>query len=198
MEQRYALRVITPPLYEPISLAETKRHLRIDDDLTADDDDILGYIEAAREWLEGFTARVYVQETLEMSIDCWPGLILRLPRSPVLSVDSIKYTDANGVEQTWAASNYQTDLASEPARVAIAYLGTFPSSLRGDLNQWRVRFTAGYAVGSPNGAEAYRENVPRLAKMAMKLYVMGMYDGTLDVLKKTAEATAWPLRASFL
>lgn len=199
MNERYALRVITPPPYEPISLEETKRHIKVDDDITAYDDDIDGYIAAAREWYGDFTGRALVMTEYEMALDGYPSCsYIELPRTPVISVDSIKYTDSNGVEQTWATSNYQVDIASVPARIALAYGGLLPSSYRADLNSWRIRFTAGYPVGSPSSAEAYRQNVPALAKVAMKIHVTGIYEGTLDKLQPLAESIAWSQRASFI
>lgn len=195
----YALRVITPPPYEAISLAETKSHLKIDDDIVNYDSDIAGYIAAARGWLEGYTGLSLIQQTFEMSIDAWPSCgYLELPRSPLISVDSIKYIDSNGAEQTWGAVNYQTDLVSVPGRIALAYAGNYPSSFRSDLNAWKVRFTAGHAVGSPTNEDAYRESVPELAKLAMKIYVTGAYEGTLEQMQKAAALVAASLRTSIL
>lgn len=199
MIERYAIRVVTQPPYEPLSLAEAKAHLRIDDDITKWDALVTSYIKAARNWCEAFTGRALVQQTLEMSLDTYPSAgVFELPRTPIVSVDSIKYVDNNGVEQTWAAAQYQTDLSSEPARIALAYGGTLPSSIRGDLNEWRVRFTAGYPVGSPNDQAGYTENIPDMLKLAMKVHITGSFENMLDRLVKTAETIAWPLRASFL
>jgi uncharacterized phiE125 gp8 family phage protein len=198
MSQAYALRVVTAPPYEPILLAEAKKHLEIATDETRHDDHITGLIVAAREWLEGYTGRAYVLQTLEMTFDAYPGCVIELPRAPVQSIDSIKYVDGNGVEQTWAVANYQSDLNRVPARVALAYGGLLPSSQRTDLGSWKIRFAAGYPVGSPADADGYRQNVPQLAKLAMKVHVMWAFEGGPDSVLKAAESLATSLRTSFL
>lgn len=170
MSDRYAIRTITAPPYEPLSRTVAKDHLRIDSDITAHDARVDALIVVARQWCEAFTGRALVQQTLELSLDHWSGVV-ELPRAPIITLDSIKYTDANGTEQTWVSTNYQADLYSEPARIGLAYAGTLPSSLRGDMNQWRVRFTAGYPVGSPNDAAGYAENIPAPLKQAMLLAI---------------------------
>lgn len=200
MNERYALRVITAPPYEPISVEEAKKFLRIDADDIDQEDEIAAMIIAAREWIEGYTGLALIQQTLEMSIDRYPWRgVIELPRAPVLWIDSVSYIDNAGVLQQWGTSNYQTDIVSVPGRIALAYGGLLPSSYRGDMNSWRVRFTAGHdPAGSPNDADSYRENVPGLAKLAMKVHITGAYEGTLDAMMKTAENLAHPLRQSFL
>lgn len=195
---RYALRTITPPPYEPLSDDEAQRHLRMDDPISQDDADEqlaerTAMVKAAREWFEDFTGLALIRQTLEMSIDGWPSCgYVELPRSPLISLDSIKYTDSDGVEQTWASTNYQADLYSVPGRIYIAYNGSVPS-YRADLNSWRVRFTAGYAVTAETEA-GYRANVPEQAKLAMKVHMTGQDEGTLDEMLRAAESLAWPLR----
>lgn len=196
---RYALRVLTQPPYEPFSLEDARDFLRIDEDETDKDALLNALIRASREWFEAYTGLVLIATEFEWSFDGWPCSVLELPRSPVLSVGEISYVDSNGARQTWAAANYQVDTSSEPARVALAYAGTFPSSFRADFNAWRVTFTAGSQVlGSPPDEQDYRENVPELAKLAMKTYITGAFEGTLDSMVKTAQLIAAPLRTAIL
>jgi uncharacterized phiE125 gp8 family phage protein len=200
MNERYALRVITPPAYEAISLAETRRYLNVDADITDRDAEISACIAAARGWIEAYTGLSLIQQTLEMVMDAYPRCgYIELPRSPVISVDSITYVDGDGATQVWAAANYQTDLINVPGRITGAYNGDFPTSLRADLNAWRVRFTAGHPItGSPVDEAAASEHVPELAKLAMKIYVMGAFEGELEKMLPTAELVAHSLRTSIL
>lgn len=198
-DDRYALTVITQPPHEPLSRAEAKRHLNVDDDITRDDTLIDALIVAARNWCEAYTGRALVYQVLESSYDAYPGDTLYLPRAPVISIDSIKYIDGNGTQQTWATANYQTDLVSEPGRITLAYAGLLPSSQRNDLNSWKVRFTAGYPVGSPNDAAGYRDNVPMALKLAMKLHIGAFYkERENPLVPKAAEYIAGPFRVGLL
>lgn len=198
MSERYSLRVITPPPYEPISLAEGRRYIRMDDPISEEDRDgqnadAAGMIKAAREWYEDLTSTVLIRQTLEMSLDSWPCCgYIEIPRSPLISIDSIKYTDSDGVEQTWASTNYQTDIYSVPGRITLAYGGSVPS-YRADLNSWRIRFTAGQVATAETEA-GYQANVPERAKLAIKMHITGQDEGNLDEMLPAAESVAFQLR----
>lgn len=71
---RFYLERVTQPEIEPITLAETKRYLRMFDDVTAEDDDISVLITAAREWVEDYTGRALVDQTWRLTIDNNPLL----------------------------------------------------------------------------------------------------------------------------
>lgn len=68
-----------------------------------------------------------------------------IPLPPLQTVDSIKYWDANGVQQTLDPSTYIVDNVSEPARVTPAVGTSWPSTLN-RVNAVEVRFTAGYGA----------------------------------------------------
>lgn len=200
----YSLRIITPPPYEPLSFAEAQKYLNLDDDQVDDDDvvaEINAFISAAREWLESYTGTTLIRTSYEMQLDAWPGDgVLELPRSPLISVDSIGYVDGAGVTQTWDAANYDTDLYTVPGRIRLAYGGSWPSSgsFSYNMRPWRVRFTAGHAVGSPADEDAYREAVPAMSKLAMKVHVSGSHEGNLHEVLAACESIARPLRTEIL
>lgn len=85
------LKVITPPVAEPITLEETKQHLRI----SGSDDDIilLSMIKQAREFYEDFQNKKYITQVLELVMDSFPrdNYIPFKNSSSVQSVESIKY-----------------------------------------------------------------------------------------------------------
>ena len=64
---RYALERVSGPDIEPITLAEAKRHLGEFDDVTTRDDDVSGLIQAAREWVEDYTARALIDQTWRLT-----------------------------------------------------------------------------------------------------------------------------------
>ena len=134
------LRVITPPASEPVSLETMKAHLRVD--ATSEDALILAYLQSARELGEGLARRAFITQTLELVLDAFPADgILKLPRPPLLSVTSVKYTDVDGVEATW--TDYVVDARSEPG--VIIFRSTPNVSLL-ESGAVAVRFVAGYGA----------------------------------------------------
>src|SRR5262245_51885551 len=126
-----ALRLISGPTVEPITLTEAKAHLRVDH--TADDTLIAMYIAAARTDCEEWTARAFVAQTWELVLDEFPDDEILLPRPPLQSVESIKYDDADGLEQTLATTEYAVDDASQPGWVVPVTTG-WPSSTFEGIN----------------------------------------------------------------
>src|SRR5262245_27210237 len=105
-----ALRLITPPASEPISLTLAKSHLRVDH--TDDDTLITAQIAGARFFAEKFTARAFITQTWELVIDQFPTNEIKIPLPPLQTVNHIKYDDAGGVEQTVNTGNYFVDSVS--------------------------------------------------------------------------------------
>ena len=95
---------ITDATVEPITLAEAKLHLRVD----SNDDDALitALITAARTDCENRLQSTLLQTTWKAVLDDFE-LVLRLQRGPVMMVDSIKYFDVNGAQQTLDSAAYR-------------------------------------------------------------------------------------------
>ncbi len=77
--------------------------------------------------------------------------MLRPPRSPLLSVTSIAYTDATNSPQVLDPSAYQVDTISQPGRILPAYGTVWPVTLEVP-NAVRITFVAGYSVLPPQVA----------------------------------------------
>ncbi len=159
-----ALKQITAPVEEPISLAEAKLHLHVDADLTEDDDLIEGLIVAARESAEQRICRALMPQVWELTLNCFSAEIL-LPRPPLVEVESVKFIDTDGVLRTLSADVCTVDTDSEPGRIVPAYGKCWPST-RLTINAVRIRYTAGYA-----NAEA----VPRAIRQWMLLQIGTLY-----------------------
>jgi uncharacterized phiE125 gp8 family phage protein len=135
------VRVITPP--EPIvTWAEAKAHLRLDSDF--EQDLVEGYIAAATAWIdgpEGWLGRSIGVQTLELT-DCAFGNDA-LPYGPIVSIESIHYKDAPGLEQELPDTDYRLLLNGSIYAQAWPAVGSDPEAVR-------VRYVAGYAsVPSP-------------------------------------------------
>jgi uncharacterized phiE125 gp8 family phage protein len=140
---------ITPPDVEPVTLAQAKKQLEIDD-LILDDDEFIEdmLIPSATLDIEATVHRPMITRTMELQLDGFPACArVELPLPPLQSVVSVKYLDAAGVEQTWAASNYVVDAPSGPwplpGCVRLAYAATWPTA-RSEPNAVRIRFLCGY------------------------------------------------------
>lgn len=164
----YGLSLVTPPLYEPVSLPEAKLHLKIDDDQADDDALVIGLIQAARERAEVFTGRVLVTQTWDVFFDRFPSsdrVALGLPHPPLQSVTSISYIDTNGQTQVWGSANYIVDATRIRARILPAYGGSWPTT-RDVIKAVTVRLVNGY------GTDAH---VPEGIKQAMRLTLAHWY-----------------------
>lgn len=109
-------------------------------------------IAAAHEACEQRTERALITSTWQLTMDGFPAAChgnplaaIRILRCPVQSVASIKYDDADGVEQTLATTGaYRVNVNAEPA--TITPVGSWPATLAGHTGTVRVTFTAGYGA----------------------------------------------------
>lgn len=132
------MKVIAPPLLEPVSLAEVKDQLGIAD--TRSDGLLSRRIVEARQWAEGYTGRAFISQTREIRWNCF---VDRHECPSALTVVSVKYIDTNGVEQTVATSDYTLDTYAFIPFVQSAYDVAWPYTRR-EPNAVRIQFTAGY------------------------------------------------------
>lgn len=164
------VKLITVAAEEPVGLEEFKAHLRITGDDTQDPD-LTIKLRAAREKLEGGTqtARAFVSSVWDQYADHWPcwscascfcrtscsmngrhehSDSIMMPKGQLVSVASIKYTDASGVQTTWPTTEYEVDTVSDPGRIVLAYGKQWPSVTLKRSNAIVIRFTAGWENAS--------------------------------------------------
>ena len=145
------------PTEEPVTLDELKEALHI---IGSDEDNYLrASLIAARDEIESALHRQFMTATYVLYLDWFPPII-RLPKSPVQSVESIKYLNAQGTLETLDPAEYQTDLISEPARITESENGQWPTLQSATFNTVRVEFIAGYPS---------RAAVPDVMKLAIKM-----------------------------
>ena len=139
-----AIKVITPPALEPVTLGEARLHCRVD--VEDDDDLLLRLIMAARQYAEQREWRAYLTQTLELYLDCWPVRTeIWLPRPPLQSITSVKYYDEDDVEYTLASTAYLVDSVSQPGRLVLRSGQSWPSATLRPANAIVIRFVAGWA-----------------------------------------------------
>lgn len=172
-----ALKIITPPATEPLTLSELKSYLRVD--YSTDDTILTSMISAARIWCEGYQNKKYITQTLELILDKFPCDTIEFSDcSPIQSVTSIKYYDTNGTEYTVSSDDYQVDIDSFVARIVPGYNKTWPTTTLKPANGVVIRFIAGYG----NAA-----SVPEQVKQAMVMHVRILYEACDESTKKQWE-----------
>ncbi len=149
------------PAIEPVTLAEVKDHLRIDD--TADDAVLTILIQAARENVEHQQKRQLITATYEYTLDGFPAGDIVLPMPPLISVASISYEDTAGDTQTWAAANYQVDITGERGTVSVEPTESYPSTEADRKNAITITYDAGYGAAASDVPETTRLAIMMLA-----------------------------------
>lgn len=152
---------VLPPEREPLSLEETKAHLRVTGD--AEDGLIQGLIRAARAACEDYTGRALMAREFVLAIDAWPSSgRLRLPRPPFLGLTRIDVVGRFGERIEHPAAGYEVDGAG-----LITTVGSLPLALR-ESGGIEVRYRAGYGDAP--------ESVPEPLRLAMKQLVARLYE----------------------
>tara|TARA_R100000655_G_scaffold77938_1_gene117273 strand:- start:11279 stop:11935 length:657 start_codon:yes stop_codon:yes gene_type:complete len=187
------LTVSVAPTAEPVTRAEAKTFLRIDH--SNDDTLIDQLVQASREFVEEYTGRAIMSQTLVLTLDAfdeladplWEGTktgpyknyyknYVTLAKAPVRSVTTVKTYDDDDTATTMASTKYYVDITREPARVVLRTGETFPTALR-VANAIEVTYVAGYAS---SGA------VPQAIKTAILQYVSYLYEHRGDMYEAKA------------
>lgn len=219
------LRVVTPPSAEPVTLAEAKEHLRLEE--TRDDVYVQAIITAARQHIEKVCWRALVSQRLELAQSSFRGsdLLEQLPDyvaaqpqpystvgnrfTPYIELPgghlastpnvTVTYLDELGATQTLSPAAYLTE--SDDTRLGRLWLNSaggyaWPSTLR-RFDAVRVQYTVGWATPS---------EVPGPLRQAVLLLVSQMYEyrtpeitGTIStMLAFTIDALTSPYRLTRL
>ena len=143
--------LLAGPAEEPVSVAEAKAFLRLDDGL--EDGLVTTLIGAARMHVEGVTAKALLAQSWRVVLDDWPlDGVVRLPVTPFVAVTEITAYDAAGGAHTVPLAQFMSepDRLLLPANVAgmpalrerqgieidyVAGFGTEPEDVPADLRQ---------------------------------------------------------------
>jgi len=157
---------VTEPSVEPVSVADAKTHLRIDQEFTEDDLYIASLITAARYYVENYVDRTLLRTQLRMKLDYFPAWDLPLPRPPAMAdAVTVQYIPSDNYSLV-SFTNFRTDRDSTPAVIRPQWNGTWPTA-RGAENDVIISWWAGYGT---TGAD-----VPVPARHAMLLILSHWY-----------------------
>lgn len=153
-------RLITPPATLAVSIDAARRVARANG--TSLDDEIMDKVLGITEDAEHATARAFIQQTWAVFLDAFPDAI-KLPKPPLISVDHVRFYDADGVLQTLDPQDYLVDDKSEPGWVVPASGLTWPPTAK-RINAVEVQFVCGYGPSD--------QDVPA----SIKKYILGMLE----------------------
>jgi uncharacterized phiE125 gp8 family phage protein len=162
---------VSGPAVEPITLAEMKAYLRVEDDDSAQDDLISGLIKAARLTVEAASRRVLIEQSWRVVLDRWPrdGVVL-LPLSPLIAVDAIRIADATGAATELPDDAFEADGLREPPRLFVEDAPE-PGRSRNGIS---IELRAGYG--------ATPDMVPATLKLAIRILVAHWFENRGDVI----------------
>ena len=195
-----ALKLVSPPAMEPVSLTEAKSYLKVTD--TGDDGLIGQWIVAVRKCCEDWTGRALVAQGWSLWKDAFPpreqnGLphdgifelpvdhadethrMISIPRPPLQLVNFVKTYDTDNQFTVFDASQYFVDTVSEPGRIVLNPGAAWPSNLR-PVNAVEIEFVAGYGDAP---------TVPDALKQGLLLWIKLLY-ANRNWLFEQGESTA--------
>ncbi len=153
-------RVIEPAV-PPLSALALQDQVRQDFD--TDNTQLDFWIRAARRFAEGKCNRTLIATRYKLTLDAFPGGLdnsysygtpyslppsaIILERGPVLAVQSIKYLDLSGTQQTLAATEYIAVFAGQIGRITPRFGKVWPANIMPQIGSVEVLYDAGDAAG---------------------------------------------------
>lgn len=186
-----SLSLLTAPAVEPLTWELAKAHLRLSDDGEKK------YVErtlikSARRWAEGITARALMTQTWTLTLSGFPcESFIKLPKPTLRAVNSVKYIDTGGAQQTWAAANYSVEKPVGPksscGRVHLAYSMVWPST-RCVWNAVEIEFECGY--GATPASPDVDGSVPEELISAQLMIIGELFERREDAIVGTISTPA--------
>ena len=162
VERLFNLALTTPPINEPVTVDEFKDSAGIAHD---DDNALIRRItRAARSYLEQMWDRSFITTVYTYKVQAFATTVA-LPRPPLISIDSIKYTDTNDAQQTVTSSVYTAVVDVEPGYVTLASGQLWPTDQRSvtRVPEVLIQYQAGYGADAANVPEGIKQAIHLLA-----------------------------------
>lgn len=167
----YAPTLVTAPTTKPVTVPEVKRHCRVSSTVVTDDELLSHLIDVAVEHFDGYQGilgRCLITQTWKQTFDYFHD-IMRLP-FPAQGITSVKYLDAEGVEQTLDTSYYDLRHDGLSSFVQRERSLLWPT-IKLEPEAVRITFTAGFGSAS---------EVPAPVRQAILLSVGSLYSQTRE------------------
>lgn len=146
-----SLRLVTPAATTIVSVAEAKAHLRV---LHSDDDTYIGsLVAAAQDWVAGeksWLGRSVISQTWELTLSSFPVDRTDIPKPPLVSVDGVFYTPADGGAEVEITTFRTLDAGvANGGYILPAKNESWPAT-DGEPGSVRIEFTAGFSTVPPS------------------------------------------------
>jgi uncharacterized phiE125 gp8 family phage protein len=187
------LTAASPPqsFAEPMTLAEAKGFLNLDESFVVDDDMLEAMIPAAREIAEIFQGRDLVEKQWDLWLDSWRQVIEL--RDPLTSVDLVRYRDSAGNYTTLTeGADYIVDTSKQPGVVMPAYNTSWPSFTPWPSSSILVRFESGPSLTDP----FWSDSGSRI-KIGMRYLISGWYENRIPSVIGNVSELPWSIKACF-
>lgn len=172
-----ATKLITAPTFDAVHLDRIKQHLRVSHEL--EDDLLRSYATAATSYVETRTHQTIRETVFEDSFCRW-DYCLELRHGPLISLDSVKYTDPDGNEQTVPSESFfLLQDQHQPAAIKFAF-DDWPELHDKRPDVIRIRYAAGMASS--------QDAVPEDAKLVI-LQLVAHYDQNRSAVDDGRTAT---------
>ncbi len=164
----------------PVELEEAKIHLSVSHN--SDDGLIQGFLDAATEFVEGYTGRKLISQIWQLTCSSWEEAETVLPFGNLGVVLSVAYKDPDGVSKIISGDEYGiSGIGTDEGE--IVFLSGFSSPSLYEFDPITIEFNCGYPSA---------DQVPDSLKSAILLKLSELYE---DVdTEKAVHALCGPFR----
>lgn len=151
-------------------LDDLKNRLNVFD--SVDDIELQALDVAGVQYFEDITNQTLYDTTYTLELDGFEEKTIPLVGFPIKSVTSITYIDDSGDTQTIPSTNYKLVDYSNGKAVVFDVDYVFPNDIDKDVNSVKITYIQGLFT--------QKSNVDEAIKIAVFMYIKGVYDQCLD------------------
>lgn len=168
--------LLTMPADLPVTLAEAKEDLRIDD--ASQDAVVAAWLAGIVDYTEHRLGRALISQTWRIWADAFPDAFM-VPRPPAASVTAIRYFDAANAQQTLNPADYVLDAAKLPGWIVPAPGKSWPMTFE-RINACWADVVCGYGTAA---------DVPAAIKLYIRAKLREQFDPAVRPEKDTVQSS---------
>jgi len=174
--------IVTPPATEPVTLAQAKEFLRVDDADGTFDVEVGLQLAGARNHVESVTGTRLISQVVDLRADTFEDLHL-IKFGPVISIEEITYLDRDGIEHALSADSYELTGAGLERGLRPAPSNRWPN-VAAATGAVSVRATVGYGDDG--------DTIPQAVRLAILLKLRALFeDGSADIAHLLVNDRIW-------